>query len=164
MAAGEESIRVRKARPADGPRILELDRELARFESLRGPDEEEGRRLLRWIFEERRFEALVAERGREVVGVALYFFYPTSFRARLALYLEDIVISESSRSSGVGRTLMGALAREAETTGCARMDWAVLPWNVRAIHFYERLGARPMDDWERYSLGEEEIHRLAETA
>ncbi len=164
MRPGEETIRVRKARPSDGPRILELDRELARFESLQGPDEEEGRRLLRWIFEEGRFQALVAEKGRELVGVALYFFYPTSFRARPGLYLEDLVIAESARSAGVGSRLMGALAGEAKSAGCARMDWAVLPWNEGAIRFYERLGARPMDEWERYFLGEAEIHRLAGTA
>jgi GNAT superfamily N-acetyltransferase len=157
----DEAIRVRRAEPADGPRILELDRELARFENLKGPDEEEGARLLRWIFEDRRFEALVAEREERIVGVALYFFYPTSFRARLALYLEDIVIAESARSSGVGARMMEALAREAAEAGCARMDWAVLPWNGGAVRFYERLGARPMEEWDRYYLSEEEIRRLA---
>ena len=156
----DDAIRVRRAEPADGPRILELEGELARFENLKGPGQVEGERLLRWIFEDRRFEALVAERDGRIVGVALYFFYPTSFRARLALYLEDIVIAEKARSSGVGARLMEALAREAAEAGCARMDWAVLPWNSGAIRFYERLGARPMEEWDRYCLGEEEIRRL----
>ena len=161
MDHGGGAIRIRRAEPADGPRILELDRELARFENLRGPDEEEGERLLRWIFAERRFEVLVAEKEGRVVGAALYFLYPTSFRARPGLYLEDLVIAREERSSGIGARLMEALAAEAERAGCARMDWAVLPWNTGAVRFYERLGARPMDEWDRYCLGEEEIRRLA---
>ena len=42
---------MRRARPEDGSRIIALDRELARFEKLRPPDDEEARRLLSWIFE-----------------------------------------------------------------------------------------------------------------
>ena len=45
------TLAVRRAVPEDGPRILELDRELARFEKLTPPDDAEGRRLLAWIFE-----------------------------------------------------------------------------------------------------------------
>lgn len=164
MAKAADGIRVRRARPKDGPRILELDRELARFEGLRGPDEEEGAKLLAWIFEERRFEALVAERRGKILGVALYFYYPTSFRARVGLYLEDLVVAAAARSAGVGEKLMTTLAREAAAADCARMEWAVLPWNREAIRFYERLGARPMEEWERFSLGEDEIRRLAGSA
>ena len=38
-------------------------RQLAQFERLTPPDDEEGRRLLAWIFDEGRLEALVAEAG-----------------------------------------------------------------------------------------------------
>jgi GNAT superfamily N-acetyltransferase len=159
------SVRVRPARPEDASRIVDLDRELAGFEGLAGPDRNEGERLKRWIFEEKRFRALVAEDGQgRVIGMALYYMIPTSFRARPALYLEDILVTDSARSSGAGRALMAGLAREAEAAGCVRMEWAVLPWNERAIGFYRRLGARPQEEWVRYMLEEPEIRKLARKA
>ncbi len=155
------AVSVRPARPDDGPAILALERELADFERLEGPSESEGKRLLAWIFDEERFHALVAEHAGEVVGIALYFFFPTSFRARPALYLEDIVVSRAARGEGIGRALMAELARIAESRDCGRMEWAVLDWNERALDFYRRLGARQHREWLRYSLESPEIHALA---
>lgn len=156
------TIRVRRAVPADGPRILELDRELARFEKLTPPDDEEGRRLLAWIFDEKRLEALVAEEEEgAVVGVALFYEGLGTFRAKPFLYLEDLVVSEAGRSRGVGEALMAALAREVLERGALRLEWAVLDWNSRAISFYERLGARHPTEWVKYALEGEALERVA---
>jgi GNAT superfamily N-acetyltransferase len=152
---------VRRARREDGLRILELDRELARFEKLRPPDEAEGEKLLSWIFDSRRLEAFVAEMDGRVEGIALFYETPGStFRARPFLYLEDLVVSEAARSRGAGEALMAAVAAEAVARKARRLQWAVLDWNTRAIRFYERLGAKP-DDWLHYGLEEEEILKLA---
>ena len=160
--SGEASrVRIRPALPPDGPRILELERQLADFERLRGPSAEEGERLLDWIFREKRFQALVAETEGSVVGMALYFLFPTSFRARPALYLEDIVVDRGSRSLGIGEAILSELARVARDNDCVRMEWAVLDWNERALDFYRRLGARPQSEWLRYGLGEAELRALA---
>lgn len=145
----------------DGARIVELDRELARFEKLRPPDDEEAARLLSWIFDTSKLEALVAELDGKVEGIALFYETPGStFRARPFLYLEDLVVSDAARSRGVGEALMAALAREALSRNAWRLQWAVLDWNVRAIRFYDRLGARK-DDWLHYGLDEAEIRKLA---
>jgi GNAT superfamily N-acetyltransferase len=156
-----DGVRVRPAKPEDGPRIVELERALADFEKLQGPSEREAERLLDWIFREHRFEAVVAEARGAILGMALYFFFPTSFRARPALYLEDIVVDETARSRGVGEALLARLARIARDRECIRIEWAVLDWNERAIDFYRRLGARPQRSWLRYSLGEAELRALA---
>ena len=161
VAEVNDSVKIRPARPEDGPRIVELEQELADFERLQGPSAEEGERLLRWIFREHRFEALVAERDGAVLGMAIYFFFPTSFRARPALYLEDIVVGRDERSLGIGEALIGALARVARENDCIRMEWAVLDWNERALDFYRRLGAKPQRSWLRYSFGEAELRALA---
>lgn len=155
------NVRVRFAVPADGPRIVELDRELARFERLRPPDEQEAARLLEWIFQRKRMEALVAEWDGRVEGIALFYEGLGSFRARPFLYLEDLVIGESARNRGVGEALMAALARETVRRKALRLEWAVLDWNEGAMRFYRRLGARPQTEWLRYVLEEPEIRRLA---
>ena len=157
-----KGVLIRCAAPADGPRILELDRELAGFEKLKGPDDEEGRRMLAWIFESGRLEALVAELGGRVEGIALFYETPSStFRGRTFLYLEDLVVSEAARSRGVGEALMAALAREAVSRGALRLEWVVLDWNVDAIRFYERLGARHPSEWIKYALEDEALTKLA---
>jgi ribosomal protein S18 acetylase RimI-like enzyme len=157
------SVRVRRARPGDGPRILELDRELARFERLTPPDDEEGRRLLAWIFESRRLEALVAEDEETgtLHGMALFYEGLGTFRAKPFLYLEDLVISEEARSRGVGEALMAALAREAVTRGALRIEWSVLDWNEGAMRFYDRLGGRRPHEWIKYALEDEALTNLA---
>jgi GNAT superfamily N-acetyltransferase len=145
----------------DGVRIVELDRELATFEKLRPPDDEEAARLLSWIFDTEKLEALVGELDGRVEGIALFYETPGStFRARPFLYLEDLVVSDAARSRGVGEALMAALAQEAIKRNAWRLHWAVLDWNVRAIKFYDRLGAK-QDDWLHYGLNEAELRALA---
>jgi GNAT superfamily N-acetyltransferase len=152
---------VRRARPGDGPRIIELDRQLARFEKLRPPDDEEAVRLLSWIFESGKLEALVAELDGDIEGIALFYEGLGTFRARPFLYLEDLVVSETARSRGVGEALMAALAREALTRNALRLEWVVLDWNDRAMRFYDRLGARRPHEWIKFSLEAEALENLA---
>jgi GNAT superfamily N-acetyltransferase len=155
---------VRRAIRDDGERIVELDRELATFEKLRPPDGEEAARLLSWIFDTGKLEAFVAEVDGKVEGIALFYETPGStFRARPFLYLEDLVVSEAARSRGVGEALMAALAQEAIKRNVWRLHWAVLDWNVRAIKFYDRLGAKP-DDWLHYGWGEADLQRIASSS
>ena len=152
---------VRRAVRDDGARIVELDRELARFEKLRPPDDEEAARLLSWIFDTQKLEALVADVDGTIEGIALFYETPGStFRARPFLYLEDLVVTEAARSRGVGEALMAALAQEALSRNAWRVEWAVLDWNEGAIRFYDRLGAKP-NDWLRFGLDEGEIQKLA---
>jgi GNAT superfamily N-acetyltransferase len=140
---------------------VELDRELARFEKLTPPDNREARRLLGWIFDSKRLEALVAELDGRIEGIALFYEGLGTFRAKPFLYLEDLVVSESARSRGVGESLMAALAREAVSRGALRIEWAVLDWNTRAMYFYERLGAYRPREWIKFAL---EGKKLKETA
>ena len=158
---GSSPVVVRWAAPKDGPRIIELDRELADFEKLPPPDEAEAARLLAWIFESRRMEALVAELDGRIEGIALFYEGLGSFRAKPFLYLEDLVVSKAARSRGVGEALMSALAREVLARGGLRLEWAVLDWNVHAMRFYERLGGRRPTTWIRYALDGEELRKLA---
>jgi GNAT superfamily N-acetyltransferase len=122
--------------------MVELDRQLARFEKLPEPSEAESARLGAMIFDGGRIEALVAERDGRVEGMAIFWEgLGSSFRARPFLFLEDLVVSESARSVGIGDALMRSLAREGVRRGVMRLEWSVLDWNVDAIRFYRRIGA-----------------------
>ena len=154
-------IRIRRARREDWPRMLELDRELARFEKLPPPDDAEASRLAAWIFEAGRADALVAEIGGTIEGLAIFYEGINSFRARPFLFLEDLVVTAAARGKGVGEALVAAVAREAVARGASRLEWAVLDWNEGALRFYRRLGGRPQREWLRYSLDGETLEKLA---
>ena len=104
-----------------------------------------------------RLEALVAEVDGRVEGMALFYEGIGTFRAKPFLYLEDLVVTDAARSRGVGEALMAALAREVVSRGALRLEWAVLDWNVHAIRFYERIGARHPKEWVKYVLEGEQL-------
>ena len=157
------TLTVRPAVPTDGPALLELVTALADYERLPPPDSDARERLLRDGFgTARRFELLFAELDGAVVGYALYFFTYSTFLARPTLYLEDLFVRPEARQHGAGGALLSALGQEALRTGCGRVEWAALTWNRLAIDFYERLGARTLEEWRTFRLEGEAIAALAE--
>jgi len=158
-------VRVRRARRDDWPRMVELQRELARFERMRPPDDAEAARVGAMLFDEKKIEAFVAEVDGRVEGIAIFWEgLGSSFRARPFLFVEDLAVGEAARSRGIGEALMAAVAREGVARKAVRMDWSVLDWNVDAMRFYRRLGGGPEKDWVRYSLDEEAMKSLARRA
>jgi hypothetical protein len=137
---------IRAAEPRDLPSVVGLVRALAEFEKLDGPDDAAARRLSD-DFGAGRYSLLVAERGSELVGYALYFFTYSTFLAQPSLYLEDLFVHPNARGRGIGERFMRALAKEAVAHGCGRFEWTVLDWNVDAQKFYRRLGAEVMSTW-----------------
>src|SRR6188768_1878738 len=134
-------MEIRPARAADGPRIVELIRLLARFENLPEPDDEAARRLCNHAFEERRLELWVAEEGGEVVAYAACFTTYSTFRARPSLFLEDLFVHPAARRRGVATALLARLRQVAEERGCGRFEWMVLDWNRDAHALYAGIGA-----------------------
>lgn len=150
--------------------MVELHRELARFEKMTPPSDTESARLAAEIFDGEtaghgraaRIEAFVAELDGRIEGIAIFWEgLGSSFRVRPFLFLEDLVVGEAARSRGVGEALVAAIAREGVARKAVRVDWFVLDWNVNAIRFYQRLGAAPSQEWVRYCLDEEAMKKLA---
>ena len=98
---------------------------------------------------------------REAVGFALFFHNFSTFLGRRGLYLEDLFVVPEWRGRGIGKRLLSHLAKIAVERNCGRMEWAVLDWNAPAIGFYERLGARIMEDWRICRLTGDALTGLA---
>jgi ribosomal protein S18 acetylase RimI-like enzyme len=150
------SIKIRKAKKSDAKAFLGLILELAEFEKLPPPDKKAQKRLIKDTFSDKPLiNVLLAfdkSSGNKPVGYAIYFFTYSSFRAKPTLYLEDIYISADYRSKGIGQMYMDELKKIAEKKKCGRMEWVVLDWNVNAIKFYDKFGAKPMNDWITYRM------------
>jgi GNAT superfamily N-acetyltransferase len=161
----EDSITVRPARAVDQSAFLALVDGLADYERLPRPDAEARQRLADDAFGPRpRFNLLLAEQAGAVVGYAVWFPTYSTFLARPTLYLEDIFVLPEMRGRGAGLALFRACAAEAVRLGCGRMDWQVLSWNEPSIGFYQRLGARRLDDWVPFRLDGEALAEVGSGA
>jgi GNAT superfamily N-acetyltransferase len=153
---------VRPATPADADVLLGLIDALADYEKLERPDAAARERLVRDAFgDPRRIETFLVEVAGEAVGYALIFESYSSFLARPTLYLEDVFVLPQHRRGGIGAEVLRYLAEEALRRGCGRMEWQVLTWNEPAIRFYDKIGARRLDDWVSYRLSAEDLERMA---
>ncbi len=90
----------------------------------------------------------------EQQAAAIVTWYPTysSFAGTRGIYVEDFYVRTDLRRRGIGRLLLGRLAKRAVETGATRIEWSVLKWNRPAIDFYEGVHAERVDDWHIYRL------------
>ncbi len=156
------AVTVRPARPTDVPQLLGLFGELAEYEhlehELRGTEDLLGRAL---FGDSPAAEALIAERGSQVAGYALFFPTFSSFLAIQGLWLEDLFVRPAHRRAGAGKALLAAVARRLRERGGERLEWAALDWNELALGFYRSIGAETADEWITHRLTGEPLRRLA---
>ena len=144
---------IRPARIENGTQFLSLVDALADYEKLKRPTRAARSRLLRDGFgRNKRFDSLLAFVDGEAVGYAIIFETYSSFLAKPTLYLEDLFVLPAHRGNKIGLRLYHRCLREARRRRCGRMEWVVLDWNQPAIRFYEKLGARQLDNWLLYRI------------
>ncbi len=92
-------------------------------------------------------EVLIAWKGVEPAGFALFFHNYSTFLGRRGLWLEDLFVQPIYRRQGCAQALLRAVAALAVERNCGRFEWSVLDWNADAIDFYRALGATVLPDW-----------------
>jgi GNAT superfamily N-acetyltransferase len=156
-----DNFQIRAATAGDVPVVLALIRELAEYEKLLHEVVATEALVQEGLFGPKPVaECALACVKEEPVGFALYFHNFSTFLGRPGLYLEDLFVRPDHRGQGIGEALLRYLARLAVQRGCARMEWAVLNWNKRAIEFYERVGATGVLDWTVFRVSDEALVRL----
>ena len=155
-------MNIRKGTIKDMPRVLELIQELAVFEKQ--PDavvvtvadlERDG------FGNNPLFQILVAESDGEIPGIALFYNRYSTWKGK-TIHLEDLIVSEKYRGSGIGMKLYEAVMREAKSQNVRRVEWNVLDWNTPAISFYEKTGAVVFKDWLVAQMDEERLINFLE--
>ena len=156
-------VHVRAAGPDDVGHVARFIRELARYERLEHQVDLDESRLREHLGGPHpACGALLAEIAGVPVGFALFFESYSTFRTMPCLHLEDLFVLPEHRGRGIGLSLLRAVAAEAVGRGCPRLDWNVLDWNVSAIGFYEKQGARLLNDWRICRLEGEALARAAQ--
>ncbi len=153
---------IRPATLEDIPQILALIRELAAYEREPLAVEANEADLLREGFgPSPRFYTLMAEISGEIAGFALYFFNFSTWKGRSGIHLEDLFVRPQFRGLGIGKQLLSSVAEAAIQNGCGRLQWDVLDWNQTAIHFYEGLGAKFLNEWRIMRVDNDALATLA---
>jgi GNAT superfamily N-acetyltransferase len=142
------ALSIRSATPDDLPLIADLIRALADYEKLADEVRFDEAVLGEKLFGARPYaEVIIGEVDAKPQGFALFFHNFSTFEGKPGIYLEDLFVRPEARGSGLGKALLARLAALAVERDCARLEWSVLDWNAPAIGFYQKLGARLMDEW-----------------
>ena len=159
------TISFRSAERTDLPLICELIRDLAVYEKLAHEVRFDAQVLGDKLFGIRPYaEVVIGELDGTAQGFALFFHNFSTFEGKPGIYLEDLYVREPARGSGLGQALLAHLAALAVARDCARLEWSVLDWNAPAIGFYQKLGARAMDDWTIMRLDGDALAGLGASA
>ena len=139
------NVNIRKAREADIPAIHQLVLELAEYEKGLHKVTTTAESYQK-DYSNGAFDAIVAEKEGEIVGMALYYLVFSTWKGRM-MYLEDFVVRESQRGSGIGGLLFEAFLRESKRQKVALVKWQVLKWNEPALRFYKKYKSVMDDEW-----------------
>lgn len=152
---------IRKATEKDVGLILEFIKKLAEYENLLDEVVAKENLIKEWLFTKQVAEVIFALNGQKEVGFALYFHNFSTFLGKGGIYLEDLFVLPEYRGQGFGKLLLSTIAKTALERSCGRVEWSCLEWNKPSIEFYERLGAKKLNEWRTFRLTGKELENLA---
>ena len=151
---------IRKGKKKDMKGVLDLIHELAIFE--KEPDAV----VITLLDLERDgfgkyplFHTFIAEANGKVVGIAFYYYRYSTWKGK-TIHLEDLIVKEKLRGSGIGFALYSKIMAQGKKDTVRRIEWAVLNWNTPAIEFYKKTGAKILDDWSLAQMDEQGIENF----
>ena len=107
------------------------------------------------------FHVFVAEVENKIVGIALYYYRYSTWKGK-TIHLEDLIVKEKMRGTGLGYALYSEIIKQGKKDKVRRIEWNVLDWNTPAVEFYEKSGAKILDDWRVVQMNEEAINYFVE--
>lgn len=155
-------MNIRKGNPDDMKAVLGLIQELAIFENEPDAVLVTESDLVRDGFGENPlFHVFVAEVDAEIVGIALYYYRFSTWKGK-TIHLEDLIVKDKMRGSGLGMALYSKIMEQAKKDKVRRVEWNVLDWNTPAVKFYENSGAKIFEEWRVVQMDEAGIHTFLE--
>jgi GNAT superfamily N-acetyltransferase len=153
-------FKVRFATQEDLPDMLKHIQELAVFENEPDAVEVTIEDLRRFGFgEQPLYKCFVAEFDSKVIGMALFYSRFSTWKGE-TIHLEDLIVTKPMRGKSIGKALFESVIIYAKTQKIRRVEWVVLDWNINAIDFYEKYGAKVFKEWRTVQLNEEQINHF----
>jgi GNAT superfamily N-acetyltransferase len=155
-------MNIRKGNPDDMKAVLGLIQELADFEKESDAVVVTVEDLVRDGFGPvPLFDVFVAEVEKEIVGIALYYYRYSTWKGK-TIHLEDLIVKEKMRGTGLGYALYSEVIKQGKKDKVRRIEWNVLDWNTPAVEFYEKSGAKVLDEWRVAQMDEAAINYFVE--
>ena len=143
---------IRKGIKKDIPQVLDLIKELAKYENSIEKVSNTVERIENDGFGETPiFDLFVAENSKKIIGIAITYYKYSTWRGR-KLYLEDLMISENYRRKGIGGKLFDFVINFAKEKKCTGLNLQVLDWNTIGINFYKKYNMKFDNKWTNYYL------------
>ena len=140
-------VQIRKGTPQDLQAAFDLIIELAKYEN--GLDQVKNtvkQMEIDGFGDQPVYGFIVAEENGKILGTSIYYYRFSTWKGK-RLYLEDLVVTESKRGSGIGKLLFEETLNIARNTHCTGMMWQVLDWNEPAINFYKKYETQFDEEW-----------------
>ena len=138
---------IRKGIKKDIPQVLDLIKELAKYENSIEKVSNTVERIERDGFRGTPiFDLFIAENSKKIIGIAITYYRYSTWLGR-KLYLEDLIISKNYRRKGVGGKLFDFLINFAKEKKCSGLDLQVLDWNTIGINFYKKYNMKFDNKW-----------------
>lgn len=151
---------IRKGIKEDLPSVLQLIKELARYENaehevtitLEDLEKDGFGQHPNYLF-------LVAVQNQEIIGLSFYWIRYSTWKGKF-LFLEDFVIKEEYRNQGIGSKLFEETIKICKSKDMNGMFWQVLDWNEPAINFYKKYDAHISSKWLNGKLSKKQIEQI----
>lgn len=140
---------VRPVRAADAARWRELFAAYGAFYETVFTDEVLDRVWAQLLAAGSGIDALVAEQGGGVVGIAHYRSHPDTFSGGRDWFLDDLFVDPAARGTRAGRALIEAIAQLSAGTG-GSLRWITADDNHTAQALYEKVATRTR--WVMYEV------------
>lgn len=131
------NARVREATPDDASSVACLVGYLRALEGLAEPLDPDA---VRDYLARPDTRVFLAEQGDDVVGCISVRVAPDLFHGRLSAEVEELVVEESHRQSGVGGALLDAAIERALSAGCVEIGLSTGANNEPAQRLYASRG------------------------
>lgn len=133
---------LRPVRAEDHDAWMPLWRGYQTFYAVDLPPETSTRTWLRFLDPAEPLHAVLAWRGERAVGLVHWIYHRSCWSIGDHCYLNDLFAEPGERGTGVGRTLIEHVYREAAAAGCTRVHWLTHETNATAMRLYDRIADR----------------------
>ena len=144
------------AEQAPGTKIAATEDRLAKTLHFGPPSESMAQTTTRfaWVL-------LIFSPDEQPAGLLIYYHNYSTWTGAPGVCLEELYVVPEYRRQGYAQILIETMASAAEAAGCVKMDWVCLLNNERALNFYQKLGAKRVEDWVVLKVDKAGTEKLA---
>ncbi|MGX1172067.1 N-acetyltransferase family protein [Pseudomonas sp. R151218B TE3479] len=134
---------IRRVSADDHAAWLPLWQAYLRFYNTELPEAVSQSTWQRLLDEHEPTHAALAWKGDTAVGLVHFIYHRSNWSIENSCYLQDLLVTQQSRGTGVGRQLIEFVYATAKADGCCKVHWLTHETNATAIQLYERIAERP---------------------